>query len=49
MTISKERMDELIDKTLPVLNRFETHLGCAKCRGPLTDGRCAVCQGEGKP
>jgi predicted amidophosphoribosyltransferase len=29
---------------IDVLNRLDPHLGCIICRGPLTDGRCPVCQ-----
>lgn len=37
-------VEKLIDRHLAVLNRLDSHLGCAKCRGPLTDGRCPTCQ-----
>jgi len=33
-----------IEDHLDILNQVETHLGCAKCRHPLTDGRCPKCQ-----
>lgn len=38
------RIRELIADHLPVLNKLEPHLGCVKCRGPLTEGRCPTCQ-----
>ena len=42
----RKHIEDAIDKNLAVLNRLESHLGCAKCRGPLTDGRCPKCQPE---
>ena len=33
-----------IEDNLDLLNRLETHLGCAKCRGALIGGRCPKCQ-----
>lgn len=46
MTISPERLDQLIRQNLGIINRLDAHLGCAICRGPLTDGRCPTCQGD---
>lgn len=42
----KPLMDLAIRKSLGVLNALESHLGCVLCRGPLSEGRCATCQGE---
>jgi hypothetical protein len=38
------RIRELINDHLEVLNKLDSHLGCVKCKGPLTDGRCPKCQ-----
>jgi hypothetical protein len=46
VTLTREQIQASIDRNLGVLNRLESHLGCAKCHGQLTDGRCPVCQAE---
>lgn len=40
-----ESIEKITRRHLGALNRLESHLGCAMCRGPLTDGRCPECQG----
>ncbi len=51
--IRKDAMDEadrrgaireMVVSNMAILNRLDPHLGCVKCRGPLTDGRCPTCQ-----
>jgi hypothetical protein len=42
----RSEISDLIADNLGVLNRLESHLGCAQCRGPLVDGRCLDCQGD---
>lgn len=46
MAMRKVGIKELVAEHLGVLNKLESHLGCAQCRGPLTDGRCPKCQPE---
>lgn len=40
------KLQTLVDDNLGVLNKLESHLGCAKCGGVLIDGRCSKCQPE---
>lgn len=42
--LTDEKIRGAVRGNLDVLNRLESHLGCALCRGPLVGGRCAECQ-----
>ena len=40
-----EAIGKIIQEHLAVLNRLESHLGCARCRSPLNkEQRCVLCQ-----